>query len=67
MLKSITIEVQGMSCSHCEMSVQKAAESVDGVESAKASAKKGVLKIKAKNEDVVPQVKLAVKEAGFSC
>ena len=45
MLKSIIIEVSGMSCSHCEASVQKACEAVSGVESAKASAKKGVVKI----------------------
>lgn len=67
MLKSIVIEVTGMSCSHCEMSVQKAAESVQGVESAKANAKKGIVKLKAQNEDVVPQVKVAIKEAGFGC
>lgn len=67
MLKSITIEVTGMSCSHCEASVQKAAESVQGVESAKANAKKGIVKIKASGEEVVPAVKAAIKEAGFSC
>lgn len=67
MLKSIVINVEGMSCHHCEMSVEKACRSVSGVESAKASAKKGVVKIKAADESVIPMVKAAVKEAGFSC
>lgn len=67
MLKSVSINVSGMSCSHCEAAVVKAAESVQGVEKAKASAKKGVLKFKAPSEDVIPAVKAAVKEAGFGC
>lgn len=67
MLKSIIINVEGMSCSHCEMTVQKAAESVQGVSSAKASAKKGVVKIKADNTDVTDAVKAAIAEAGFKC
>lgn len=67
MLKSIIINVEGMSCSHCEMSVKKAAESVSGVESAKADAKKGIVKLKTQNEDVVSLVKTAIKEAGFNC
>lgn len=67
MLKSITIEVTGMSCSHCEMSVQQAAESVQGVEKAKANAKKGVVKFKADSDDVIPAVKTAIIEAGFGC
>lgn len=67
MLKSIVIEVSGMSCHHCEASVQKACESVAGVESAKANAKKGIVKIKAQNDSVVPEVKAAIIEAGFEC
>ena len=67
MLKSIVINVTGMSCCHCEASVVKACESVDGVESAKANAKKGVVKIKAANDSVVDSVKAAIKEAGFGC
>lgn len=67
MLKSIVIQVTGMSCSHCEASVQKAAESVEGVESAKASAKKGIVKIKAASEEVKSQVQAAIREAGFGC
>lgn len=67
MLKSIIINVEGMSCSHCEMAVQKAAESVQGVSSAKASAKKGIVKIKADNTDVTDAVKAAIIEAGFKC
>lgn len=67
MLKSIIINVEGMSCSHCEMAVQKAAESVQGVSSAKASAKKGIVKIKADTVDVTDAVKAAIAEAGFKC
>lgn len=67
MLKSITINVEGMSCSHCEMTVQKAAESINGVSSAKANAKKGVVKFKTDNPDSAEAVKSAIREAGFKC
>ncbi|MBE6862556.1 MAG: heavy-metal-associated domain-containing protein [Ruminococcus sp.] len=67
MLKSIVINVTGMSCSHCEAAVVKACESVDGVEGAKANAKKGIVKIKAANDSVVEAIKAAIKEAGFGC
>lgn len=67
MTKSVIINVEGMSCSHCEAAVQKAAESVNGVFSAKANAKKGVLKIKTENPDLTDSVKAAVREAGFKC
>lgn len=67
MLKSIIINVEGMSCCHCEAAVQKAAESVQGVSSAKANAKKGVVKIKADSTDVTEDVKAAIIEAGFRC
>ena len=36
-----TLKIDGMMCSHCEMTVKKALESIDGVESAKADHEKG--------------------------
>ncbi len=41
-MTEITLKIKGMSCSHCEMRVKKALESVDGVANAKADYKKGI-------------------------
>lgn len=65
--KSIVINVTGMSCAHCEASVVKACLSVGGVASAKADAKKGIVKVKADNESVAEACKAAIREAGFGC
>ena len=36
-----TIRIEGMMCAHCEASVQKALEALDGVSSAQVSHEKG--------------------------
>lgn len=40
-MQTVTIRVSGMSCGHCEARVQKACLTIDGVQSAQASAQKG--------------------------
>ena len=45
--KQIELKVTGMNCTHCEMRVKKALESVKGVQSAKADHKKGNVVIQA--------------------
>ena len=39
----IELKVSGMSCNHCEMRMKNALESVDGVQSAVADHKKGLV------------------------
>lgn len=60
------IKVNGMSCAHCEKAVASAAMAVEGVTDAKASAKKGVLVFKAKDKNVIEQIKANVIEKGFT-
>ena len=67
MQKKIIIEVSGMSCSHCEKTVEDAAMSVNGVSKAKADAKKGTLVLKADDLSVTDSVKKAVADSVFSC
>lgn len=63
--KTINITVKGMHCPHCEMTVSKAAASVEGVVNAKANAKKNLLTIKVKDMSAVEKVKKAVRETDF--
>lgn len=67
MLGGTVFQVMGMSCSHCEASVEKAVSAIDGIKAVKANASKGEIKVKGNlTEDVVKKIKEAVSEAGFS-
>ncbi len=60
-----TVFIEGMTCGHCQMRVEKALNSLDGVEKAVVNLeeKKAVLKLK---EDVADSiVKEAVEDAGY--
>lgn len=57
--------VEGMSCGHCEMAVQKSLMGIDGVVSAKADhlGKKTVVEVDEKVNDTV--LKDAITKAGY--
>ena len=60
------ITVEGMSCNHCKMAVEKAASAVTGVESVEVDLAEKELTIRyAEGSDPVDEVKAAVKEAGY--
>ena len=60
---TITLTVTGMSCGHCEQTVEEALESIDGVESATADneADEAVVEGDAPVADLVA----AVEDAGY--
>ncbi|MDC7233747.1 MAG: heavy metal translocating P-type ATPase [Spirochaetales bacterium] len=60
-----TITVEGMSCNHCKMSVEKAASSVDSVTDAVVDLEKKELSLLV-DEGKIDEVKAAVREAGFN-
>ena len=61
------LRVAGMSCGHCELSVQEALDELDGVERSKADHKTGRVEL-AYDEDRVTGEKLheAIQEAGYT-
>jgi copper chaperone len=62
-----TIKVEGMSCGHCELSVQEELEELDGVRSAKADHEKGTVEVAYEEGRVTDrQFKEAVEEAGYT-
>ncbi|NLN72005.1 MAG: heavy-metal-associated domain-containing protein [Thermoplasmatales archaeon] len=64
--KSVTLKVSGMTCGHCEARVVKAASSVEGVKSAKASSSKGTVAVKGDmTPETIEKVKTAINEAGY--
>ncbi|MBP3235127.1 MAG: heavy metal translocating P-type ATPase [Eubacterium sp.] len=60
-----TLHVEGMMCEHCEATVQKALEAIEGVKSAKASHKKGTVVVKLDNETSDDILKNAVEEKDY--
>lgn len=60
------IKVEGMMCAHCEATVVRALEDVEGVLSAKASAKKGTATVKSKAPVPVESLIAAVRSAGYT-
>ena len=65
MSKTIELNIEGMSCNHCEMRVKKALESVQGVESAEPDHKKGIAKVTLKEEVSLEKFAEVISETGY--
>ncbi len=61
----VTIKVEGMSCNHCRMSVEKAASSITGVSRAEVNLEQKELSL-TMSEDRLDDIRTAVREAGFT-
>ena len=61
-----TINVDGMTCNHCKMTVEQAAGKLDGVAKAKVDLKKNTLTVKFdEGKTSLDLIKDAVSEAGY--
>lgn len=61
---TVTINVEGMMCPHCEARVKKACEAIDGVTLATPSHEKNVVVIEC-DKDVAEACKAAIIDAGY--
>ena len=59
-----TFSVQGMSCGHCERSVEEEVGELAGVESAQADHRSGVLTVRGEQLDPTA-IRAAVQAAGY--
>ncbi|WP_196590364.1 heavy-metal-associated domain-containing protein [Pectinatus frisingensis] len=64
-MKTVTIMIEGMSCSHCTNAVTKALQSVNGVDDVKVSLEKKNAVVTADNNISVDILKNAVINAGY--
>ncbi len=62
--REIEIKVTGMSCSHCEATVKRNLESMEGITNVEADSRKSVVKISGSNIDL-EQVKNTVNKLGY--
>ena len=59
------ISVKGMMCEHCEAHVKKALEAIDGIESAAASHKDGLVTIVNTKDIDEAAIRAAIEDAGY--
>jgi Cu2+-exporting ATPase len=66
-MSKLTVTVDGMTCEHCERTVERALRGVRGVVSAKADHKKGIVEIRTEeaHSPDVTALKAAIDEAGY--
>lgn len=66
-MASLILEVDGMTCAHCEATVRRAIESIDGVESADVSLEQRRAEVEFSADlATVEQIVHAVDQAGYS-
>ncbi|MCI7724367.1 MAG: cation transporter [Erysipelotrichaceae bacterium] len=61
-----TMKIEGMMCSHCEASVKKALEAIDGVESAEVSHEAGTAIVTMSKEVSNDVLKSAVEAKDYN-
>lgn len=65
-MTQVTIKVEGMSCGHCQMSVKKAVEGVEGIRKADVNLQtKQVTVDYDEGKANLEKVKAAIREAGY--
>ena len=60
-----TINIEGMQCNHCKMTVEKALSSIDGVEKVEVSLENKNAVIESNVEIDDEKIKDVIEEAGF--
>lgn len=63
--KTVTLNVEGMMCMHCEARVKKALEAIDGVESAQPDHEKNICTVTLSGDVSLETLKNAVEEQGY--
>jgi copper chaperone len=66
-METVTLKINGMTCSGCVRSVKKVLEGVQGVRSAQVSLERGeaTVELERNTSDAVAALKAAVEAAGY--
>jgi copper chaperone len=66
-MKSELYQVEGMSCNHCKMAVEKEVGALSGIRLAEVDLAAKTLKVEYDDAKTNPaEIRLAIEEAGFS-
>jgi len=63
--KKKTLTVEGMTCHHCEMTVEKALSEISGVKSARADHSNKLVEVQYRGELDMTLVKEKIEKAGY--
>lgn len=66
MIETITLKVEGMSCNHCKMAVEKAVQKVAGVQSVEATPSEKSVKITTDGSSNLAAIKEAITDEGYT-
>ncbi len=62
----ITLDVEGMTCHHCKMTVEKAVKALDGIHSAEVNLEEKNVTIHYDQKKVdIPHIKEAIENSGY--
>lgn len=64
-MKEITLQIEGMMCTHCEAAVKKCLEAFPEVEEAAVSHEQGTAVLKLSGEPQLDSMKKALDELGY--
>jgi copper chaperone CopZ len=64
-MKHLTMHIEGMSCSHCKMAVEKALQSVPGVTKAQVELDQKTAEVTAQDAVDIEALTRAVEDAGY--
>jgi len=65
-MKKLTMHIEGMSCSHCKMAVEKALTAINGVSQAQADLQKKTADVTANEAVTNAELTRAVEDAGYT-
>lgn len=65
-MAAITLNVEGMSCGHCQARIEKALMEIEGIERVEVSLEKAQVAVEYDQEKVgLDQIKEAIEDAGY--
>ncbi|HOB34441.1 MAG: heavy-metal-associated domain-containing protein [Firmicutes bacterium] len=65
-MSKLTIKIEGMSCQHCKMALEKAIGQLEGVNSVEVDLEAGTASIEVANADLQDKIIETIKEAGYT-
>ena len=64
-MQEIIINIEGMSCPHCKMALEKAIGQLEGVQSVEIDLEKNLARIEAQ-DDMTEIIRQTISEAGYT-
>lgn len=64
-MKVLSIKIEGMSCSHCKMALEKAIGQLKGVNGVNVDLQRNLAEVEVEDEEVEANIRSTINEAGY--